>query len=255
MDARVPVRGTGDELDELANHFNRMLQKVATLLSAMKDCLDNVAHDLRTPVTHLRNLAERALLGPQSLSDQHNALAACAEETERISTMLNTLLNISEAESGVIQLGYEAVRIQGLIENIVDAYRLIADDKSIQIRIEGNNRLTAMMDPNRMSQVLANLIDNAIKYTPEDGEVCIVFFGEEDHIIIRVQDNGTGITPEELALIWDRLYRGSKSRDQSGLGLGLSQAKAIVGAHSGKIKVSSEPGQGSVFTIRIPASI
>jgi signal transduction histidine kinase len=255
MDARVPVSGTGDELDELAIHFNRMLQKVATLLKAMKDCLDNVAHDLRTPVTHLRNLAESALQEPRNLSNQHHALSACAEETERINTMLNTLLNISEAESGIMRLYYEEIEIKRLVENMVDAYRLIADKKSIPIRIDGDHLLTAMIDPNRMSQVIANLLDNAIKYTPEGGEVHIVFFREDGHIIIRVQDSGFGISPEELALIWDRLYRGNQSRDQSGLGLGLSQAKAIIGAHSGKIKVSSEPGKGSIFTIRIPASV
>ena len=255
IDTRVSVRGTGDELDELAIHFNEMLRKIETLLKAMKDCLDNVAHDLRTPVTRLRNLAEEALQAPRNLSDQHVALASCAEEAERINTMLNILLNISEAESGIMRIDYEDTDILSLVENIVDAYRLIADDKLIKIVIDGDNTLTGMIDPNRMSQALANLMDNAVKYTFEGGEVRISFYREEDHIIICVQDNGTGIPPEEVSWIWDRLYRGKQKRYQNGLGLGLSQAKAIIDAHNGNIQVSSEPDKGSSFTIRLPVSI
>lgn len=255
MDAHVPVRGVDDELDELAIHFNRMLQKIAEVLQAMKDCVDNVAHDLRTPVTRLRNLAENALQTPHDASKQHEALTSCAEESERINVMLNILLDISEAESGVMQLDVQAMKIYGLVENIVDAYSLIADEKSIQLRIDGDRMLKAMIDPNRMSQALANVIDNAVKYTPAGGKIDIGFYAKGDHVIIRIQDNGIGIDPEELPRIWDRLYRGKKSRSQRGLGLGLSQVKAIVLAHQGSIDVASKPEKGSVFRISLPAGI
>lgn len=255
MDALVPVLGTNDELDDLAIHFNKMLQKIAAVLKAMKDCLDNVAHDLRTPVTRLRNLAENALQTPQNASSQHAALASCAEESERISEMLNILLDISESESGVMQLDRQDIEIHKLVENVVDAYSLVADEKQIQIRNDGDRMLTGRIDPNRMSQVLANLMDNAIKYTPAGGEVRIVFFRKDGQIIIRFQDNGAGIAPEELSRIWERLYRGKQVRNQSrGLGLGLSQVKAIVEAHNGSIQVISHPGNGSVFTIHLPAT-
>jgi len=254
MDAHVPVRGVDDELDELAVHFNKMLQKISAVLQAMKDCVDNVAHDLRTPVTRLRNLAENALQEPHNAASRHAALVSCAEESERINVMLNILLDISEAESGVMQLDRQDIEIYGLVQNIVDAYSLIADEKSIQIRIDGDRMLKAKIDPNRMSQALANLIDNAVKYTPAGGEIDIVYLLGKEHIIIRIHDNGIGIDPEELPRIWDRLYRGKQNRTQRGLGLGLSQVKAIVEAHQGSIQVVSERGQGSVFTIFLPAT-
>lgn len=255
MDAHVPVRGIGDEMDELAIHFNEMLKKVAAVLQAMKDCVDNVAHDLRTPVTRLRNLAENALQAPDDASKRYAALASCAEESERINTMLNILLDISEAESGVMQLDYREIEMYGLVENIVDAYNLIADDKSIHIRVDGDRTLKVMIDPNRIGQALANMIDNAVKYTHVGGEISIGFYVQGNDVIIRIQDNGIGINPEELPRIWDRLYRGKQNRNLRGLGLGLSQVKAIVLAHHGRIDVASESGKGSVFSISIPATI
>ena len=254
MDAHVPVRGADDELDELAIHFNKMLQKIAAVLQAMKDCVDNVAHDLRTPVTRLRNLAENALQTPDNAASQHAALASCAEESERINVMLNILLDISEAESGVMQLDYQKIEIYRLVQNIVDAYSLIADDKSILIRIDGDRMLQATIDPNRMSQALANLLDNAIKYTPVGGKIDIDFYSEKEEAIICIKDDGIGIDPEELPRIWDRLYRGKQNRSQRGLGLGLSQVKAIVLAHHGSIHVVSEFGKGSMFKISLPVA-
>lgn len=254
MDTRVPMSGNGDELDELAIQFNKMLQKIDILLKAMKDCLDNVAHDLRTPITRLRIIADRALqdFKHQTEADHHYALVSCVKETERIDQLLNILLNISEAESGVMQIQYQIVEIKSLVENIVDAYRLVAEDKNIKIGIEGDFSLKGWMDPNRMSQVLANLLDNAIKYTLDRGEVLVGISHDEHNLILYVQDNGIGISKEDSGRIWERLYRGARSRKQSGLGLGLSQAKAIVEAHGGTIQVFSEPDMGSIFTIRLP---
>ena len=254
IDAQVPLRGTGDELDELALHFNSMLQRVATLLKSMKDCLDNVAHDLRTPVTRLKILAERALELPQNAKNQYNALSSCAEEADRINSMLNTLLNISEAESGILQLAYEDIDIYKYIVNIVDAYRLVADEKRINIIINGDKSLIGRIDPNRMSQAMANLLDNAIKYTPQEGNIHIDYSVIDNSIQIRIQDDGIGITPDDLEFIWDRLYRGKNHQIQDGLGLGLSQAKAIIEAHRGSITINSTSGKGSVFTINIPVS-
>jgi heavy metal sensor kinase len=252
MDARVPSPQTGDELDELATLFNGMLEKIETLINGMRDSLDNVAHDLRTPITRFRGTAEMALQSDQNLGICQEALADCIEESERMLTMLDTLMDISEAETGVMKLDLKRVNVSALIEGVVELYRYVAEDKGIIVRSKSSKDLSLTADPNRMRQILANLLDNAIKYTPSGGRIDIEAHQGEEKIVILVKDTGIGIQPEELPRIWDRLYRCDQSRSQKGLGLGLSLVKAVVQAHKGQIEVFSEPGKGSTFKIYLP---
>jgi heavy metal sensor kinase len=254
MDTRVRSPQTGDELDELATLFNGMLEKIETLINGMRDSLDNVAHDLRTPMTRLRGIAEIALRSDQNLEICREALADSIEESERILTMLNTLMDISEAETGVMKLDLESVNVSALIEGVAELYRYVAEDKGILVHTMASNDLYLTADPNRMRQILANLLDNSIKYTPTGGRVDIEAHHRGQKIVILVKDTGTGIHPEELPRIWDRLYRCDQSRSQKGLGLGLSLVKAIVQAHKGQIEVFSEPGKGSNFVISLPSN-
>jgi heavy metal sensor kinase len=251
MDARVPVPQTGDELDELATLFNGMLEKIEALINGMRDSLDNVAHDLRTPIARFRGTAEMALQSDQNLEICREALADCIEESERMLTMLNTLMDISEAETGVMKLDLKKVNVSALIEGVADLYRYVAEDKGILVHTMASNDLSLTADPNRMRQILANLLDNAIKYTPNGGRIDIEAHHRGEKIVILVKDTGIGIHPEEVSRIWDRLYRCDQSRSQKGLGLGLSLVKAIVQAHKGHIEVFSEPGKGSTFTISL----
>jgi signal transduction histidine kinase len=253
MDARVPSPQTGDELDELATLFNGMLEKIETLINGMRDSLDNVAHDLRTPITRFRGSAEMALQSDQNLEICREALADCIEESERMLTMLNTLMDISEAETGVMKLDIQSVNVSALIEGVVELYRYVAEDKDILVHTMASNDLCLTADPNRMRQILANLLDNAIKYTPNGGRIDIEAHRREKKIVVVVKDTGIGIHQEELPRIWDRLYRCDQSRSQKGLGLGLSLVKAIVQAHKGQIEVFSNPGKGSIFTISLPS--
>jgi heavy metal sensor kinase len=253
MDARVPIPHTGDELDELATLFNGMLEKIEALINGMRDSLDNVAHDLRTPITRFRGTAEMALQSDQNLESCREALADCIEESERMLTMLNTLMDISEAETGVMKLDLESVNVSDLIEDAAELYRYVAEDKGILVHTMASNDLSLTADPNRMRQILANLLDNAIKYTPNGGRIDIEAHHRGEKIVIFLKDTGIGIQPEELPRIWDRLYRCDQSRSQKGLGLGLSLVKAIVRAHKGQIEVFSEPGKGSIFSISLPS--
>jgi heavy metal sensor kinase len=253
MDARVPSPQTGDELDELATLFNGMLEKIEALINGMRDSLDNVAHDLRTPMTRLRGIAEIALRSDQNLEICREALADSIEESERILTMLNTLMDISEAETGAMKLDLESVNVSALIEGVAELYRYVAEDKGILVHTMASNDPYLTADPNRMRQILANLLDNAIKYTPNGGRIDIEAHHRGEKIVILIKDTGTGIHPEELPRIWDRLYRCNQSRSQKGLGLGLSLVKAIVQAHKGQIEVFSEPGKGSNFIISLPS--
>ena len=253
-DTRVPDRRAGgDAVDELSALFNTMLDRINALLGAMGQSLDNVAHDLRTPIARLRGVAERALQGG-SPAEQKEALESCLEESERILSMLNTLMDISEAETGVVQLRREPVSIRGLLEQVVELYEDVADVKRITVTLEPGDDLTVSAAPDRLRQVFANLVDNAIKYTPEGGRVTLTAARDDAFAVVTVTDTGQGIAPEHLPRIWERLYRADASRSSRGLGLGLSLVKAYVEAHAGTVEATSQPGQGSTFTVRLPLS-
>jgi len=266
-DARVPVAadpGAEDALGELTTLFNAMLDKIEGLVTAMRGALDNVSHDLRTPLTRLRGTAELALAGAPDVDRYREALADCVEESDRVLVMLNTLMDISEAESGTMQLQLEPVALGEVVDRAVSLYRDVADAKGVELHVtnadapdaasDSGNRIDLVYgDRTRLEQVAANLIDNAIKYTPAGGRVDISVLRERDRAVLRVTDTGPGIPPDEVPRIWERLFRGDRSRTERGLGLGLSLVKAIVEAHGGEVAVASEPGRGSSFEVRLPS--
>lgn len=252
-DARVPVEDTGDALGELTVLVNAMLDRIDAVLAGMRGALDNVAHDLRTPMTRLRGIGETALASndPAALRD---ALADCLEESDRVVEMLNTLMDISEAETGTMALRLETMDLAELVGQAVELYEDVAEDHGVRIEQRTSGAPRVQVDRNRLRQVLANLLDNAVKYTPSGGRVEISAAREGEEAVVGVADTGIGISADELPLIWDRLYRGDKSRSTRGLGLGLSLVRAIVRAHGGSVDVESAPGKGSRFTLRIPLS-
>ena len=253
-DARVPVADPADVLGDLSVLVNAMLDRIDAVVGGMRGALDNVAHDLRTPMTRLRSIAESALASndPETL---RNALADCLEEAEEIVAMLNTLMDISEAETGTMALRRERVDLRELVQQTVDLYEDVAEERGITITSDVPESLTVDVDRVRMRQVLANLVDNAVKYTGDGGEVLIGGLRSEDGVTITVSDNGAGIPADELPHVWSRLYRGDKSRSTRGLGLGLSLVKAIVEAHGGTVSVASETGAGSRFEVHLPAPL
>jgi signal transduction histidine kinase len=255
-DERVPLSldsGRADAIDELTMLFNAMLDKIEGLVTAMRDALDNVSHDLRTPLTRMRGTAEMALAAPADVDRYREALADCVEETDRVLLMLNTLMDISEAESGTLQLRQDRVLLGDIVVRAIDLYRDVADAKGVALVSKLQPDVSVLADGTRLQQVAANLIDNALKYTPPRGRVDVEVTQEGGRALLRVRDNGAGINPDELPRIWDRLFRGDASRTERGLGLGLSLVRAIVKAHGGTVDVESALGKGSTFTVALPA--
>jgi signal transduction histidine kinase len=251
-DERVPVGRPDDAINELTALFNEMLNKIEGLVTGMRGALDNVAHDLKTPLTRLRGSAEMALAAAPDVDRYREALADCVEEADRVLVMLNTLMDISEAESGAMPLKREPIRLSEVVARALELYRDVADAKGVALTASTHADALVSADRVRLEQVAANLIDNAVKYTPRGGQVMVEVAREGPTAVMRVRDTGSGIPSAEQPRIWERLFRGDASRTERGLGLGLSLVKAIVEAHGGAVSLDSEVGRGSTFSVLLP---
>jgi heavy metal sensor kinase len=253
FEERVPVNMRGDEIDQLAITFNEMLDRIQTLLKEMKEISDNIAHDLKSPITRMRGAAEVALTTGTSLGEFESMAASTIEECDRLLDMINTMLLISRTEAGTEITTLKSINISEVVANACELFTPGAEDKGIMLHCSISDGIYLNADTRMVQRMFSNLFDNAIKYTPSGGSVNVdVSENVAGQVTISVSDTGMGIPPADLPHIFERFYRGDQSRSLAGIGLGLSLARAIARSYDGDITVISVPGQGSTFTISLP---
>ncbi len=252
LELRVSAKDGGDEIDRLAQTFNMMLDRIHGLITGIREMTDNIAHDLRSPITRIRGIAEMTLTAAGSPDEHQDMAANTIEECDRLLEMINTMLDITEVEAGAGRLKMEKVDIAELVRDACELFQPIAEDKNITLICATPSALSVNGDIQRLQRVVSNLLDNALKYTPSLGTVTVSVNEKDNVVAVSVMDTGPGISKNDLPHIFTRFYRCDQSRSQEGTGLGLSLAKAIAEAHGGSISVSSSHGKGSAFTVVLP---
>ena len=248
---RLPVRGTGDELDKVAEAFNETLQRLEGAVADMKQFSTALAHELRTPLTILRGEAELALTGVRSPEEYRRDLASQIEELDRLTRLINQLLMLARAESGEIKLAAAPVNLSELALSTVGDLDAVAQSKQISLSCQAEPGVTVNGDVGWLERLLLNLLDNALKFTPAGGRVKVSVSRLGHGAVLEVQDTGVGIDPAALPHIFERFYQAdpSRTRGAEGVGLGLSLVKWIALRHGATVNAASEPGRGSTFTI------
>ena len=252
IERRVPLKSRGTEIDSLATTFNDMLDRIHGLIHGMREMTDNIAHDLRSPITRIRGVAEMALTSGESMDEYENMAANTIEECDRLLEMIETMLDISELEAGAGNLARAEVDMTRVVEEACELFQPPAEDKGIAVVVEVSTGALVYGDIQRLQRMVANLLDNAIKYTPPEGTVTVSTDGDESMVFVEVKDTGIGISGEDFSNIFERFYRCDPSRSDAGVGLGLSLVMAIARSHGGDVAVTSSPGKGSTFTVSLP---
>jgi hypothetical protein len=255
---RLPVDGTGDELDRLAENLNLMLERIEALMHGLKEVSDNIAHDLKTPLTRLRNRSEEALRSATSEAEYRAALEGTIEESDGLIRTFNALLMIARAESGQGRDDMVEFDATEIAHDIGELYEPVAEERGITLKVEADTVAPVHGNRELVSQALANLVDNAIKYAePRDkmvngaaAEIVVRAFNEGEHVLLTVADNGPGIPEADRSRVLERFVRLEQSRSQPGSGLGLSLASAVARLHGGELTLADNaPGLKSIIAL------
>ena len=253
---RVAHGKEGLEVERLVSDFNLMVDNTEKLMVELRTISDNIAHDLRTPLTRMLACTEVAFAGVQTLTAYRDAMADNAEECRRMLTLINTMLEISRTESGMCRLKSEVFDAVELLRHSFELFRMVAEQKGLVF--SSGLPLTPVPfcgDRLKIQQVFANLIDNAVKFTPSGGKIAVALTQSGNELIFSVSDTGCGIAEADRNNVFKRFYRADSSRNQPGNGLGLSLVQAIVRAHGGEIELESTLGKGCRFTVFLPMNM
>ena len=254
---RLPIAGTGDELDRLAGNLNAMLDRIEALMHGLKEVSDNIAHDLKTPLTRLRNRCEEALRTAEDESQYRAALEGTIEESDALIRTFNALLMIARAESGQARDDMSEFDAAEVARGIGELYEPLADDKGLVLKVDAPAAAPVRGNRELISQALANLVDNAIKYAAPDpavngapSEILVEAAGDGDRILLTVSDGGPGIPAGDRGRAVERFVRLERSRSEPGSGLGLSLAQAVAHLHGGELKLEdNRPGLRTVISL------
>ena len=251
LSRRVPVTTSHDEFDTLAENLNRMLDRIERLMSGVREVTDSVAHDLRTPLTRLRNRLDMSLRHLPPRSEQQGELEAAVEETDRLIATFNALLLIAEADAGVAREAMAPVDIAAVVRDAADLYAPVAEEKGITLAVESERSLLIDGNHSLIAQALVNLVDNALKYTSDAGRVAIMAGEQTGAVFLSVADTGPGIPETERAHVLERFVRLETSRHSVGTGLGLSLVAAVARLHDARLSLEdNHPGLKAVLRFR-----
>jgi signal transduction histidine kinase len=260
IEERLPIRGTRDELDQLSLTINRFLDVLGEYLQRNREFVANAAHELRSPLAAVQSSVEVTLNSPRTVEEYQEMLGEIADECGQLRVLVNQLLLLAETDIERFPVDMRPVRFDKVVERSLDMFRGAAEERSIELEGNVGEELIVNGDADRLRQVVNNLIDNGLKFTPPGGRVSVSLArdAEQNQVVLRTSDTGHGIAPEDIEHVFERFYRGDKSRHRenftSGNGLGLSICQSIVTAHGGTIEVASTVGRGATFTVRLPAS-
>lgn len=256
LDERLLEHRNGDELDQLARTINGFLNRIAAYLAQRRDFLANAAHELRTPLAAIRSTAEVSLGAERTVDEYQELLVEIIEECSLLESLVNQLLLLAETESDRLRITGERVSFSEVTARAVGMFQAVADTKDIQFSASLQPDLTVEGNAHHLRQVVNNLIDNALKFTPTGGKVTVRLRAEGNDAVFSVADNGPGIPPEDLPHIFDRFFRGDRSHShdggRTGTGLGLSICQAVIQAHGGRVAVETNINHGTTFQVAIP---
>jgi signal transduction histidine kinase len=263
LSGRLSITGSGDEFDRLALNLNGMLERIDSLMRGLKEVTDNVAHDLKTPLTRLRNRCEAALRMAKTDADYRRALEETIEESVGLIRTFDALLMIARAESGEVRDGMAEFDIADVARDVGELYEPLAEDKGLSLQIQASEHATVKGNRELVSQALANLVDNAIKYAapdakPANGErtgIVVKTSTDKDQIVLSVSDHGPGIPAGDRSRVVERFVRLEQSRSEPGSGLGLSLVSAVARLHGGELKLEDNaPGLTARIALpRVPS--
>ncbi len=251
LSGRLPVVGSEDELDRLAVNLNAMLERIEALMKGFREVSDNIAHDLKTPLTRLRNRAEEALRTAKDEPDYRNALQATIEESDDLIRTFNALLLIARAESGGANIHMAEIDAVEIAQGVAELYDPLADEKGLTLRVDADGRMPFIGNRELVTQALANLVDNAIKYSPDGaGDIAVRATADATHVSLIVADAGPGIPEAERGRVVERFVRLEQSRSAPGAGLGLSLVSAVARLHGGELRLEDNaPGLRVVLSL------